>query len=173
MRRELERKFEVKSPKTQSGIDQAIKEALGLLSTQIEVGLDRDVYWNVPGVDFVRLRQLSNGEAELTAKLTDRGTIEDRVEETAPSQNFARSLDFLKLVHGEPLGEVSKSYTKFHLDYFTEVATYKVLNDKRVFLEIEADSIMDLDRIQAKLEDVLRLEQVHQTVFQLFIKKES
>lgn len=173
MPRELERKYVVTLPKTQSGVDETIRKAFSIRSTEIEVGMDLDIYWQIPGVDFVRLRRPQKGLSELTAKKSDKGgTTEDRIETEVYVPDYDAILEHLNLVHGQPRGSLRKSFTRF--PYFgAEISTAVVFEDaqRRVFLEIEAGTSARIDSIEADLKDVLELTRVHESMFQLFINK--
>jgi hypothetical protein len=142
-----------------------------------------DLYWKAPHVDFVRLRENSK---ELTVKVTDKGTVTDRIEENAVIEEH--SMEAVKrlttLLFGPPSLKLTKRFLVINIKTFPAPGTefnavlclYEVEEDeqKRVFLEVEAENIKIVDEVTAKLMRVLTdvdLKQESRSLYQIFVKE--
>jgi len=137
--REIERKFTVE------GI--SYDEALSILKDRFPCTIDAtsyDLYWKAPNVDFVRLRENSR---ELTIKVTDKGTVTDRIEENVKIERGAMKdcKRAMTLMYGQPM-KLVKEFAVF--EETTVICLYKVEGDpqNRVFLEVEADNLDEVDK---------------------------
>ena len=161
--REIERKFTVE------GL--TYEDALEALKRGFPCTVDAtsyDLYWEAPNVDFVRLRENSR---ELTVKVTDKGTVVDRIEENVKLERGAMKdcKRAMTLLYGKPL-KLVKEFAVF--EESTIICLYKVEGDpkNRVFLEVEADDIYMVDREVSYLINRLRfaLTPVPYSLYQLF-----
>jgi hypothetical protein len=160
--REIERKFTV------DGI--SYEKALADLKERYSFILDAtsyDLYWKAPNVDFIRLRENSR---ELTVKVTDKGTVVDRIEENVKIEKGALSdcTRLLTLLHGEPMMLVKK-FAVLHSP-MTTICLYQVAEDlkERVFLEVEASALDYVDHTVANLKRHLDLTAVPYSLYQIF-----
>lgn len=159
--RERERKF-ILTGKSFAKAD-ALLANVGEL---IEEGTSSDKFWIAKGVDFIRLRQ---NTSELTVKVTDKGTVQDRIEENVIVASLATTERYLNLVHGPSVGTLTKTFSVYSVtlgDDTHTVSLYTVLGHDEVFFEVEADT---LDIVNAACEDyylLFDLEPVDQSLFQ-------
>jgi hypothetical protein len=171
-RREIERKFVVAGETYES-----VCNKLSKVSKQIEPDqTSHDLYWEAPGVDFVRLRQNSR---ELTVKVTDKGSIIDRVEENAkidpadmPSCARIQTLLFgpaLKLTKRFSVFELAASPAPGTL-YNAILCAYQVEGDskERVFFEVEAESISIVDYVLGREGSMFTLSGEGRSLYQIF-----
>lgn len=175
MSRELEKKFVVEGATSQLEVEAAVRKTFP--STHPTRGGDFDVYWESVNVDSIRLRKNNEGDAELTVKKTDRGTIEDRLEVThyLGDCEYRNTYDIQTLIHGAPKGFVNKLYAKFHLHTLVEVSVYVVMGDseKRIFLEVEGPDYSSIAAACSALKQTeLKLTPQTKSIYQLFIKKD-
>lgn len=170
--REIERKFTVE------GL--TYEEASAMLSHRygsLINAISYDLYWESPGVDFIRLRENSR---ELTVKVTDRGTIVDRIEENVVVEHGSMESAARQqtLLHGEPM-KLVKRFSVFQTfvnpdpNMDTSVAIiclYTVSGDKknRLFLEVEADNLFTVDYMVTVLMRKLTLTPVMHSLFRIF-----
>ncbi len=175
--REIEKKFVVNNYTYREAYDLLFHSNIPdkLLMTQQSI----DTYWLAPGVDFIRFRANTN---ELTVKVTDKGTVTDRIEENVilnekEMNNLHR---FMNLVHGEPVLKLIKTFSVFEYSYMANgcriplhVSLYYVQEDlkKRVFLEVESENLQIVDNFITNYLDKFDLKQVNKSLFKLFYKK--
>src|SRR5271169_6747694 len=128
--REIEYKFTV------SGM--AWSDLLAFLdsnyNTTLQPQTSHDLYWKNDKVDFIRLRENSR---ELTVKLTDMGTIVNRVEENvviADAESMAACERMQTLLNG-PAMKLTKTFAAYEASSVI-VCAYTVHNDplSRIFL---------------------------------------
>src|ERR1700685_2635978 len=105
--REIERKFTVE------GL--TYEEAYAVLNNRYTLEIDAtsfDLYWSAPNVDFVRLRENSR---ELTVKVSDKGTIVDRIEENVVinQECMGDAIRACTLLFGEPM-KLIKNFSVFN-----------------------------------------------------------
>jgi hypothetical protein len=172
-RRELERKYVVTYPKTLGTIQSQLQRAMPHLN-RLE-GFDTDTYYVASCADFVRLRTGKSSvqghtEIELTTKYTDQGSNENREELNVKLIEGTQILPLLERALGPAIGSVEKQFTKFKLHGNVEIALYKVTDDKRVFLEIEAPSVKLIEIYEALISETLTLVREERSIFQMFIK---
>jgi adenylate cyclase class IV len=151
-----------------------LEKALGEIHHTIE-GDSRDVYWAPPAgakADFVRVRYMAEGRTQVTLKHQDKGNYLDRVEIDLEADDADQAIALMKNLLGDPLGMVRKKYTVFFLDKKdTTISVYKVINDDRVFIEVEALSQAKVDQLKGILREGMgyTLTDVDQSLFQIFL----
>lgn len=168
--REIECKFTVEG--------KTYEEALAILKNHYTCVCDAtsyDLYWKAPGVDFVRLRENSR---ELTVKVTDKGTVTDRIEENVviERKSLKDCVRLNTLLHGDPM-KLVKDFSVFKVTNYAGwssvvVCLYKVNEDpkQRVFLEVE-DSDKDIveEEVQYLATELrLNLTPVPYSLYQIF-----
>jgi hypothetical protein len=171
--REVERKFVVENV----GYGRAFLALLSLGAYEtIIYQTSRDLYWAAPNVDFIRLRENSR---ELTVKVTDKGSIIDRIEENAVVE--ASSMDVMErvqtLLYGPPM-KLVKEFSVFSYVYSpapgvafdVTLCLYQVQGDKeeRLFFEVEADNITVVDALVSKVKLILTLKAESRSLYQIF-----
>lgn len=152
--REIEFKLEVKDTKT--SLARLSKPLMNVLDVRrVLVGRSIDVYWSLDRFrwkklgtrgkvrgDFLRVRCLETGMGQVTLKEQDRGTYSNRVEIDVTTANPRQACELLGHLFGDTAGYIHKSYHVLFLeDEHTTVSFYKVHNDGRVFMEIEAKTM--------------------------------
>lgn len=174
MGREVERKYEVVAPKTQSQLEQAIRS----LGCALEaMGTDVDTYWAPsPTGGIARHRsRMETVEEWLTVKHKDKGTNEDRSEtELELPQGGGKEL--LRSLLGPELGSVTKYFSKFYAFPSLEVAVYRVDGDPRIFLEVESKkgSLSDVITFESHLEaEEIKFFREHRSIYEMFIEKKE
>jgi adenylate cyclase class IV len=147
--REKEIKVVLDGANSLSVVDRRLRAILGGRVRRIIQGKSQDTYFVPPAgakADFLRLRRANHDDvAKFTIKFTDRGDNFDRVEKDCDIGDFDQMLSILRDLHGEPAGHIDKRYCVLFLgtaggEKDTTVSLYKVVNDPRIFLEIEAKS---------------------------------
>jgi hypothetical protein len=129
-------------------------------------GVSSDVFWKQPNVDFIRLRE---NTGELTVKVTDKGNIEDRLEINLVPNHYEMSYLFCTVVFGPPAGRLEKTFYVVDMGDGRFVSLYTVTGDDRVFLEIEAPSMLDVIDIEHDLRLEFALTQQHESLFNIFL----
>ena len=173
--REVEKKFVVK------GL--TYEEAYAVLRDRYACRIDAtsyDLYWAAPNVDFIRLRENSR---ELTVKVTDMGTVTDRIEENIvlEKDSMPDATRAMKLLYGEPM-KLIKTFSVFDTLVYkmfaheygkVVICLYQVYGDpqRRVFLEVEATGMNSVDTVVTSLENKLDLEWVPYSLYQIFKDK--
>lgn len=166
-KREIERKYVIKD-------DLSMYMAHSWLRTffagsRIDAGISTDVFWVAPNVDFIRLR---TNTQELTVKITDKGTIEDRVEENLPVEHLGNASRWAHAVFGSSVGTIEKVYQIYHAQGFI-VSLYEVTGYPALFLEIESDSLDKVIEIEGAMRRQFTLEQEHRSLFQIMFSREA
>lgn len=163
--RELERKFVVAGGVS---FDRAEYLLTIMFNRPRLSGSHVDKYWVTGGADFVRLRGNSR---ELTVKVTDLGTTTNRVEENVVVEeaSMLSAERLLTIVLGPSVGALTKKYAVFSKDG-VEVSLYSVEGDPegRLFLEVEAEHMDDVDRVSESLGSHLYLHPENRSLFQCF-----
>ena len=126
----------------------SLEQVADLIASKIRAkktlaGFSKDIFWKAPHgrKDFVRLRYLDGGKAQVTLKRIDKGDNFDREEIDLEVQDPDQARELLSSLLGEPLGAVKKTYKVFWTDTKdTTISVYKVNGDARIFIEIEARS---------------------------------
>lgn len=158
--REIEKKFTLNVP---------FQEALVTLEKlfpnpdKILEGTSSDTFWKAKGVDFVRLRK---NTSELTLKITDMDTIEDRIEENLVV-DYETAYRMCEILFGKRAGELQKTYNVFYINNEVVVSLYKVLGHPQVFLEVEADDIYTVRQYSNQLRQTFDMKQEYRSLFQI------
>lgn len=159
-KRELEKKFVVYGP------------SLGTVWSKLKAifpdadymsGISTDTFWNQNGTDFIRLRANTK---ELSVKITDKSTIEDRVEENMVINDLETAQRFATAVFGKPVGTLEKNYYVLTMPEFV-IALYTVTGREEVFLEVESDTMFMVNEISDLLQDYFDMEQEMRSLFQI------
>jgi len=145
-------------------------------------GCAADTYWESPeesSADFVRLRVLDEPDihgnmAQITLKSSDKGNNVNRIEVDLGVSDHSQANKLLTVMLGDPLGQVTKRYTVFFLeDEHTTVSVYRIMRDKRVFVEVEGTSLRRVKEITKHLQEKggLRFKRIPQSLFDMFVLK--
>jgi hypothetical protein len=141
-----------------------------------------DSYWTAPHVDFVRLRENS---LELTVKVTDRGTVTDRIEENVvvEKDSWEASHRLATLLFGPPALRLTKRFSVLHTkiepvpgtSFPAVVCLYEVKEDahSRVFVEVEAETMKIVDQVLELLSPRLDLTPESRSLFQIFYRSNA
>lgn len=130
-----------------------------------------DKFWESKGVDFIRLRASS---LELTVKVTDKGTVMDRIEENvviASEAELEVTERFLNLVHGKAKFTLTKDFAVFTGIQGTVISLYAVNEDpkRRVFIEVEGESLSAVNKALKILRPQLPpMKQELRSLYQIF-----
>lgn len=175
-KREIEKKFVVEGSDWASVVDY-IKTYYTVTAA---VQTSHDLYWKAPNVDFIRLRENSR---ELTVKVTDKGSIIDRVEENAEvAEGSMSTMERLQtLVHGAPQKLTKTFIVAIDSSEDIIICAYYVHGDPlcRVFLEVEAVRLADkgaLEDIEYEVELIVKdllLKPTYQSLYQIFFVEQD
>lgn len=134
-----------------------------------------DEYWKAPNVDFVRLR---GNTKELTVKVTDKGTVVDRIEENVIVNDLEAMYRTTNLMFGPPCLTLTKKFSVFNAtcrpapgtEFKAIICLYEVTDDpeQRVFLEIEAESLKIVDVFAELMPKSFVLAPETRSLFQIF-----
>jgi hypothetical protein len=160
-KREIERKYRIMD-------DVSMYTAHSWLRTmfrdcRIDAGISSDQFWTGQGVDFIRLR---TNTKELTVKITDKGTIEDRVEENLPVKDLVDAQRWSTAVFGSPVGTLEKVYQIYYTPHCI-VSLYEVTGYPALFLEIEAEELDTVKAVEADMREQFTLAQEHRSLFEI------
>jgi hypothetical protein len=167
--REVERKFVLKG----SSYEEVYRFMCSTYNINLGTTISYDLYWNSPMVDFIRLRENSR---ELTVKVTDKGTIIDRIEENAKvdADDMESMERAMTLVHGKPM-RLTKKFSVFigNLPGTWEQVVYCIYEvqgdpQKRLFFEAEAATIETVDASLRYLDMVFDLQPQTKSLYQIF-----
>lgn len=174
-KRELERKFVLKGTNYTTAHQFLLSVAREIAPPQVSF----DRYWKSPRVDFIRLRENS---MELTVKVSDKGTVTDRIEENVRVfyEDMEAAARFSTLVFGPATLELQKKFSVYRTTVSPAPGTafeailclYQVLGDpkERIFFEVEAESLAVVDYMLGKLEGSLQLETENRSLYQIFME---
>ena len=131
-----------------------------------EQGTSKDVFWRHHMVDFIRLRANTK---EMTIKITDQDSINDRIEENVKVDDLEVTSRLLNALHGEPMGTLTKEY----LVYYTPLAIvslYRVQEDTqaRIFLEVEADDLEVVQDISEVFKEYFSMTKQEKSLYGMF-----
>lgn len=171
-KREVERKFIIQG--------MSYELAYGYLSflfdPSVKTTTSFDLYWPAPRVDFVRLRENSQ---EITVKVTDKGSILDRIEENVQVEDMGAAQRLLTLLYGNPIS-LTKKFSVFDTvvrpapgtNFPAILCLYQVEGDPlgRVFFEVEAESLAVVDYVLDTLTGRLDLKAEIRSLYQIFSK---
>lgn len=130
-------------------------------------GRSEDTFWTHPGVDFVRLRGITN---ELTIKITDKGTTEDRIEENVVVDDMEATRRMATALFGAPVGHLWKNYYVMRLPN-AHLSLYTVDSVPGLFLEVESNNINSVREMSESLERFLPLEREYRSLYQIGVVK--
>lgn len=146
---------------------------------EIIEGEGRDYFWglnNVLEADFVRLREMGNGQCELTTKAKDRHSNFNRMEYNCiielPLEDGKRIVSSML---GTSKGTIYKQYFVYKCGDLV-LCTYTVNGaTNRVFVEVEGESEEEVRVETSNLKTFLTLNNldvfmVNQSLYELFIK---
>ncbi len=176
--REIEKKFVVNKLSLSKTFDK-LKKILPCFSFISESSVD--FYWktNHLNSDFLRIRHFpADDHGQLTLKHTDKKTIIDRVEIDVEINNASQGNKFLEYLMDKKGIAIRKKYHVFFLnkgdshDSLPNVSIYSVKGDKRVFLEIEAKTLNQVDGLKNLLSKKLDLSPESRSLYKIFIKGE-
>ena len=163
-KRELERKYIVDM--SAAGAEWRLKVMFpNCLETHR--GRSQDIFWSHPTVDFVRLRGVTN---ELTIKISDKGTTEDRVEENVVVDDMAATERMATALFGAPVGQLWKNYYVMKLPS-AHLSLYTVDSVPGLFLEIESNSLNSVREMAESIERFLPLEREYRSLYQIGVGK--
>lgn len=180
--REIELKAWLKGASSLAPVERRLNYILASKARRTVRAKAEDVYFKAPRgarADFIRLRRkgLGSKAGTYTIKFTDRGGNLDRVEKDNHVDDFAQMLDTMKDVHGAPEGTVLKTYVVYWLgskgdESDTTVSIYRVVNDHRVFIEIEGKSkqVVDYWTIYIASRVPYKLIREYRALYQIFVK---
>lgn len=162
-KREVEQKFKADPRLSYYAVVDALSGLLTGCSIKEDTALN--IYWQQPGVDFVRLRE---NPLELTIKRTDKETIEDRIEENLAVDSFNDAERWATLSFGEPVGEFKNRYTIFTNEAANwTVSVYQVQGTPTVFIEVEAQEMMTVEEVSWAVGTVVEMEQEMRSLYQI------
>jgi adenylate cyclase class IV len=180
--REIEMKTVVKGARRMADVDRLLAPLL-IKRRRIIIGKSEDIYFNPPKgakADFVRLRRANkDGKATLTLKWTDKQDNFNRVERDLHVPQFSKAMNVMTDLFGAPAGAVNKSYVVYFMgsrhddESSTTISIYKIINDPRVFLEVEAKSEAKVHYWMKRIARALPFDLVREkrSLFQIFVKK--
>lgn len=174
-KRELEKKY------TLTGItyEEAHTALDSMFTTTAKPQVSLDKYWKAPSVDFVRLRANSK---ELTVKVSDKGGVIDRIEENVvlAANNLSAAERLMTLLLGPSNLKLTKKFSVYTTtvspapgtSFDVDLCLYQVEEDsrKRIFFEVEAESLAVVDYTLDKIEGLFKMAQENRSLYQIFIK---
>lgn len=178
--REIEVKLLMQNVASMKAVDKHLQEMFPDPEDLI-IGKSKDVYFFPPEgskADFARVRFFPDRDGgQMTIKWSDKGNNVDRVEIDVEVSDCDQAVSFLEAFTGQKAsGVINKRYIVYFLDKRdTTVSLYQVVNDSRVFLEVEARRMEKVDKL---LEDIKKhipysAERVNKSLFQLFVEKSA
>ncbi len=135
-RREIEHKYVIQDDVSMYLAHNFLLTLLGYDVKVIE-GVSTDTFWQAPYVDFIRLRANTK---ELTVKITDKGSIEDRLEENLEVPNLEDATRWATAIWGNPVGILEKAYYVYYAKDYV-VSLYMVTGSPELYLEVESESL--------------------------------
>lgn len=176
--REIEKKYVVEAGLPHIEVDRMLRKLLNY--DRLSQGLSKDVYWAVPKgsrAAFARLRHFPDGTGQLTVKVVDKKSNVDRIEinlELDSEKAVSSAQAYMTHLLGyAPLGSVEKLYRVLWLANGANVSTYRVVDDHRLFLEIEAPELQQVDMIAETVGTHVLMRQEPRSLFEIFIKGEG
>ena len=165
-KREIEKKYIVKGMSIETVVDK-----LQGLFTGVNVQQDTayNVYWSNQNVDFVRLRE---NPLELTVKRTDKNTIEDRIEENLPVEDFEDARRWATVVFGEPTGAFRNNYYIFQTELWT-VSVYQVEGRSEVIVEVESDNMLTVEEVAWVVNSRINMTQEFRSLYQIVFGEDA
>lgn len=184
--REIESKLEVRQRQggpaaNMRNIDRIIEKEFEDDTEDYIEGTSSDTYWEAPSgapADFGRVREMSSGRCQLTAKAKDKGDNMDRIEVDLEVRGTSlQVIKFMENLLGSSGGVIRKTYYVYVLENeHTTVSLYRVHGDDRVFIEVEARTkkrMLQLeDRVKRCLnEGGFEPQRAEGSLFEMFIVK--
>lgn len=185
--REIEWKLLTEGATTMAPVDRVVHSVLKShipFCKPIIKGCAADTYFCPPEearADFVRVRELDEPDehgcrAQITLKYSDKDGNVNRVEIDLGVSDPEQAIRLLTYMLGDPLGRVTKHYTVYFLEnVHTTVSVYKVMKDKRVFVEVEATSAKRVAEVTdwLRVDGGLKFERVKTSLFDMFVAKKD
>lgn len=144
------------------------------------IGNATDLYWYAPDHgkgDFVRLRRMSNSNAQITMKGTDKDDITNRIEIDLEVDDYKQARILMEGLHGEPIERVKKKYHVYFLENDdTTISVYQVAKDPRVFVEIEARTkkrVRELTSALLAFDENFQYTWVNSSLYNMFVEKDE
>lgn len=159
-KREREQKYIING----TGYNRAC-EILSGLGELVESGISKDYFWTSPEVDFIRLRENTN---ELTVKVSDRGTVQDRIEENVVVDDLHTAKRYTTLIHGPSVGTLEKCFSVYKVQNHV-VSVYFVEGHSEIFLEIEAEDLEEVEYAAGDYKLLFEMDQVDVSLFQFYL----
>jgi|GEM_PF-5685609 len=175
--REIEIKLLVKGCNSLKKIDNFCRELFKPIHTITDERTD--YYWPAIAVDFVRVRQMEKskkGKGQMTVKKCDKGSNLDRLEIDLDVIDVDQAIKLKSAEYGKPPKKLKKRYTVLFLDNFdTNVSIYQVVDDKKVFVEVESRSLKKVNKIVNILKKSLPfpLEIIKKSLYDIFILRKG
>jgi len=170
---EIEKKYVIEDMSLKKAIDTL--SSLYLKKDKVS-GCSKDVYWTPPTslkkkADFIRVRDLGEQRSQLTLKKCFNQHNTTRLEIDVNTLHPTKATDFATQLFGKPAGAITKKYFCVFLSKTTNISIYRIVGDKRVFLEIEAANIETVDAVHAELKQTFKMKHEKKSLYQLFIRK--
>lgn len=168
MKLEIEKKFVVNNSETLDEVSKRLRELFHFSSC---VGKHVDSYYKpVNGLSSIRIRTGYN-VMQLTAKRTVDG---NKVREETEGYLDPSSKAPIEIILGNPIVTITKSFCKWlHSPSGCEISVAQIEGDARIFLEVEAKSMMMVDLVVARLKEVLPLKPEKRSLFEIFAPKQQ
>lgn len=173
-KREVERKYVLRGVT----YDKAEHVLSNLIGDPLYQGSSFDEYWKAPHVDFIRVRENSK---ELTVKVTDRGSVTNRIEENVKihPDDMGAIRKVVTLLHGPSCLKLDKQFAVYEMEFVPATGTgfkailclYQIAEDpeSRVFFEIEAETLALVDAVAEQFPMLFVGEQEARSLFQIFM----
>lgn len=186
--REIESKLVVRQKPggasvTMRNIDKIIEKAFEDETEDYAEGTSNDTYWRAPLgalADFGRVREMSSGRCQLTAKGKDKGDNLDRIEVDLDVHGTSlQVIKFMENLLGGPGGIIRKTYYVYILENeHTTVSLYRVHGDDRIFVEVEARTKKRMFQMEEKVKKSLSdngfdAEREEESLFEMFVAKKE
>ena len=172
--REIERKYVVKAKElSQVEVDTILRNKLkSSILSDIE-GESADYYYDVQNkerADFLRCRVFADGTAELTYKKKDKLTNLNRLERNLKCESSREAKEFCQTGHGDPIKKIQKRYTVLFCEDSVVVSTYVIEGIDKVYVEVEAGTVGDVDQTVAKIKTILELIPESRSLFEIYVE---
>jgi adenylate cyclase class IV len=176
--REIEIKLLVQKAKSLAEVNNLLGRHFKAKSKSVIRETSKDTYWDSPKsskADFARLRYYPQGLAQMTIKHTDKGDNLDRVEVDLEVGDPDKAMLILTALLGKPKGSIVKEYVVYFLDENeTTISLYQIVNDSRIFVEVEAKTEKKVFALIKEITKVLshyKLKRETKSLYQIFLAK--
>lgn len=159
-KREIERKFTVLSARFED-VTGRIEDFGGEVIEEYQTSTD--CFWHQSGVDFVRLRK---NTLELTVKVSDKGTVVDRIEENIVVKDYDTAKRFCILTFGDNYYELAKTFVVYSFRGAV-LSVYTVEGSSQLFFEVEADTLELVDEVSEFFESEFSMRRESQSLFKI------